>query len=530
MTTPVTTTAADELLRASAADEWALISPSVYESGRIVSDAPWLAGHQARLRYLCAEQAADGGWGIAGFRLVATLSATEALLTAARRRAAVDLAVPHEEVVRAAARGVEALRRWLGGPPEPLPDLVAIELVVPRLVDLVNQHLADHEAEPEPYLPASVRRSVLTPPPGTDPDLLARVRAATAAGRPIPPKLWHSWEILTPGRPRDALVRPVHGSVGCSPAATAAWLGLPPDLGHPCARYLHTVQERGAGTLPVGAPMPYFERSWILNIFAGHGVPHVVPDALLDSLEGSLGEQGAPAGHGLPVDADDTAAVLLALESHGRGRPLDPLLAYFDGERFFTYPEERTASPSANAHALDALAYRAARHPEERGRLSGPIRATARWLVGAQNPDGSWHDKWHGSPYYATATCAKALAAHGGDRARPAVDRAVDWMLATRQGDRWGHGTGTVEETAYAAWTLLLAAGGTDRAGDAGAGHVEDALAAAERTLATGRVTASSPPLWIGKDVYTPVRIVQATCLAALHSLRQRPRGGNGGH
>lgn len=63
---------------------WGSSSPSVYETGRLVSLAPWLTGHGERLRFLLAEQRPDGGWGLPddGYALVPTLSATEALLSA----------------------------------------------------------------------------------------------------------------------------------------------------------------------------------------------------------------------------------------------------------------------------------------------------------------------------------------------------------------------------------------------------------------------------------------------------------------
>lgn len=514
------TAAADRLLEESGADAWAQISPSPYENGRIAAVAPWLDGHPARLRHLCARQAPDGGWGVAGFRLVPTLSATEALLTACARRGPGDVAVPAETMARAAARGIETLRRWLpAGSAEAtrLPDTVAIELVVPRLVTLINEHLARHAADPIPHLGEQAGAGPLRPPRGTDPALLDRLRQATAARHVLPPKLWHAWEILSPGVPRAPEVRPVEGSVGCSPAATAAWVGAPPDPAapDPASRFLDALQRHRGGLLPLGSPMPFFERAWILSVFAGHGVPHTAPPGVLDSLDGALGADGMSAGYGLPVDADDTAVALYALARNGRGRRPDSLMTYHRGDHFCTYADERTASPSANAHAVDALGYWLAAHPEDRERYGPALRGAADWLVDAQDAEGGWTDKWHGSPYYATATCAKALHAYGGPRCRPAVDRAVGWMLATRHADgRWGHGEGTVEETAYAVWTLLLSRE-PERAAAVG-----QALAGARDTLAAGAVSEESTPLWIGKDVYTPVRIVRATVLAARHDLR----------
>ncbi|WP_230415393.1 hypothetical protein [Micromonospora tarapacensis] len=57
------------------------MSSSVYETGRLVADAPWLAGHGRRLAYLLGQQGTDGTWGPrGGYALVPTASAVEALL------------------------------------------------------------------------------------------------------------------------------------------------------------------------------------------------------------------------------------------------------------------------------------------------------------------------------------------------------------------------------------------------------------------------------------------------------------------
>jgi hypothetical protein len=83
----------------------------------------------------------------------------------------------------------------------------------------------------------------------------------------------------------------------------------------------------------------------------------------------------------------------------------------------FCYPDERTSSASANAHVLETLA----------------------------------SDKWHASSYYATVCCAKALVVYGGPHAHSALSRAAAWTRDTRHASgRWGHDTGTLEETAYA--------------------------------------------------------------------------------
>lgn len=530
---------AQVLLEESEADPWAQISPSVYENARVVTVAPWLGGAGRRLRYLCEEQAADGGWGVAGFRLVPTLSAVEALLTAWARGEAADGAGA-DRVRRAAVRGIETLHTWLTGgqgseEAEQLPDTVAIEVVIPGLIAQINDHLIRHRTTRPPGLPERLVSLTLPLPRGTDDSILVALRTATAAGRTLPPKLWHAWEILAPGRPFAQEVQPVNGSVSCSPAATAAWLagsptGPDPAGGGPTAppavatqearaalRFLDDLQRHRGGLLPLGAPMPNFERAWVLASLATHDVPHQASESLLDRLEAVCLEEGMAAGFGLPPDADDTAVGLYALVRHGRRHRPDSLLHYYNEGHFCTYPDERTASPSANAHALEALGFWTQRYPDDLPRFGAAAVGSADWLLSVQNADGSWTDKWNGSPYYATASCAQALAAYAGEAARPAVERAVSWVLNTRHpGDRWGHGTGTIEETAYAVWILRLSR-------DPHRGQqVDEALEAARRTLARGEITEDSTPLWIGKDVYTPVRIARAACLSATHDLKTR--------
>lgn len=514
----------DHLLRESDRDDLALITPSVYETARLVSVGPWFDGHAARVRYLCAEQAIDGGWGVAGFRLVPTLSATECLLTVCERKSSADLEVPVTEVASAASRGLGLLRNWpaptAAGSGE-LPDTVAIELIVPRLITLINERLAGHERSPLAGLPGELGGLRLRTPDGTVPDLLDQLRQRTATGKAIPGKLWHTWETLYSGRRQPSEVPLVAGSVSCSPAATAAWLGAPAEEGHPATVFVNELQGRWGGPVPVATPMPYFERSWILAMLGKHGLPHTVPAGMLAGLGTALTEHGIGAGPGLAPDADDTAVVLYALGLNGVDRAPDSLMLSFDADHFLCYPEERTPSPTTNAHAIEALACRLASYPEESPRYGPAMQKAISWLIAAQNGDGSWTDKWHGSPYYATACCAQALAEHGGAQAKPAVERAVRWVIETRHpGGRWGHGQGTVEETAHAALILALSSGAELRPA------AELAIAGAWHVLIEAENSPQDPHLWIGKDMYTPLRIADLTRLVAIYSMTARRSAG----
>lgn len=490
--------AAAVLLADVAADPWGQVARSWYDTGRLVALAPWLPGHPARVDFLCRHQRADGGWGgPEGYALVPTLSATAALLTELRRGG------PAAQLAPVVARGLRALRTWLA--PEtalPVPDTVAVELVVPALLTELSQLLAGPRL---PGLP-SPARSWLRLPAGFDARPLGQARSLFDAGA-LPRKSWACLEVLGPAAVAATGVRPADGCVGCSAAATAAWLGGPD--GDPTAvSFLDRLQARGGGPVPAVTPITYFEIAWVLNSLAPCGLARRVPKALLSRLETGLTAAGAPAAPGLPSDADDTAAVLAALLRCGQVRRPEPLLRFREHGYFACFPGERNPSVSTNAHVLEALALYLERRPDERSAFGAPASQAARWLLAQQRPDGSWWDKWHASGYYATACCVLALARHGTRAARWAIDKAAAWVLDTQRPDgAWGRWEGTVEETAYAVQVLSHA-------------PPDEAVAAAVKRggayLADPPAPAAQPPLWHAKDLYTPVAVVRAARLAGL--------------
>jgi hypothetical protein len=322
-------------------------------------------------------------------------------------------------------------------------------------------------------------------------------------GRSLPATLRHSLEgfgVLAQGMS----LRRFGGAVGCSPAATAAWLGErnPPVEHRESVAYLETLQERHGGLAPVCAPVPVFERAWVVVALASAGVPVDVPRPLLIELENAFGRFGVAAGPGLPTDADDTATALCALCRTGRPRSPDPLWAYLANDHFSSFPGERTSSTTTNAHVLQAFDLCLDHGDEPRHRYLDTIAGLTAWLAEQQQPDGSWTDKWHASPYYATAACATALAPHGG----AAVGRAVAWVLETQRDDgSWGRWSGTAEETAYAVRTLLSTHHGP---------YVRRAAARGCAFLL--KSDHEHPALWHDKDLYAPRRIVRAEVIAAL--------------
>ncbi|EHR49456.1 hypothetical protein SacmaDRAFT_1173 [Saccharomonospora marina XMU15] len=478
------------------ADPTGRFEPSVYETGRLVSLTPALAGHEQRVNFLLAQQKQDGRWGGPDdYHIVPTLSATEALLAEQHRPGA-------DPRVRAAAeRGVRALARRLSRNGS-LPDTVAVEIVVPGLVDDINAHLLRRAAAPLPV------------PDAASAELLATLRAAVAQGHGLPEKLAHSLEVIGEPARGASFVTPVDGRiVGCSPAATAVWLGNDGvrDENHPCVGYLRQVTEPEGG-VPVAAPLALFERSWVLSTLSEAGLSFTAPAGLVASLHSAFGEQGAAGGLGLPADADDTATALYALAKLGSPRSPECLWNYDAGDHFACFPEERTPSTSTNAHVLQAIgASLAAGSAADVDRYRAAAWRVTRWLADTQQLEGHWDDKWHASPYYATVCCATALAAYGTPEGVQAVRRAVDWVMRTQRDDgSWGHWSSTREETAYGVRTLL-------RAGEPGDHEVAAAAARGAAFLLESRGEERHPPLWHDKDLYTPTRIVDTEVFAALY-------------
>lgn len=500
------------------------VSPSVYETGRVVTHAPWLVGHAARLRYLTAAQRSDGGWGGPdGYALAPTLSAVEALLATLRRyEVGAERVVPPDRLLKAADRGLAMLvdRAWGRGTLS-TPDMPAVDLIVPALTTAINGHLARLDAEPLEGLDQWAGRR-LALPSGMDHRRLDAVRALLRGGGQVPTKLLHALEVAADLAAGAQGISPLpFGTIGASPAATAAWLGVaPPGPYDSARRYLEGVARQQRGPVPCAAPITVFERAWALGWLAQAGVPLNVPDALVLSLRAATRPGGTPAGPGLPSDADTTSVALYALGLLGVACEPHSLWAYETESHFCTWQGEDGESVTVNAHVLEAFGqYRAMGGRVAGERYAVGIGKVSRWLCERQLPDGRWLDRWHASPYYATACCALALDRFGaGPAAGAAVDRAVDWVLATQRADgSWGWRNGTAEETAYAMRILLTRFTST-------VDHAVSRAYSYLRSSIRGRsgLRLTDPPQWHDKDLYLPVIIVRSAVLAALHQAQCR--------
>ncbi|GLW97500.1 prenyltransferase/squalene oxidase repeat-containing protein [Microtetraspora sp. NBRC 16547] len=518
--------AADELIAGLMARPWGQASPSVYETGRLVTLAPWLAGHAERVDFLVRTQRPDGTWGAPdGYGLVPTLSATEALLSALLRGDTGSRPETAAGVAGAADRGLRALHGGLGAA-DSLPDMPAQDMIIPALVVAINEHLDALDRTPGAAIETGSRR--LDMPPGMSTDRLAKVRALVASGVDLPEKLVHALEVAGDAASGATAVRPTPiGTVGASPAATAAWLGDRGllDTTDRSVRHLEAVARRHGGPVPVSLPITVFERGWVLSWLARAGIPLDVPPEMLGDLRAAIGPTGTPAGPGLPPDADSTSVALYALAL--LGVPCEPagLWAFEMDTHFCTWPGEDGFSVSVNAHVLDAFGQYAAGRPDDAARYLPYLRKLSALVRDHQRPDGSWDDRWHASPYYATTSCALALGDFGGEETADAVRRAVRWVLSTQRPDgSWGRWEGTAEETAYAMQILLITRRDGEAAGPAdSAAEVTEAAARGYAFLLDAGGQGEDPPLWHDKDLYLPEAIVRAAVLAALHLAQTDP-------
>ena len=357
--------------------------------------------------------------------------------------------------------------------------------------------------------------------------------------------LIHGLEVLQPVLDYTRLrgVQSPQGSYGNSPSATAAVLLYGPCWDEKAATWLRHLARRAfgglAGAMPSSHPADAFEVGWVLYflLLGGkqpEGTSNATHRALLRWLGECLSDRGAGLARlgGLPCDVDDTAVALTVLNRSGFAVPLDSLRHFESGDHYVSYAGERTASTSANAHVLEALLSQE-RHssPDDRDRFLSHRRSAAKlaeYLLGQREENGSWQDKWHLSPYYATLSSVAGLCRLRDTAVAHRLEPTVSWLLDTQHaGGGWGSlGRATAEETAYALLALralhqALPFYQTERAAMAAAQGRRQLFCwlragkPSRATLQPGRQPGPLPALWVDKSVYAPARVVRAATLAA---------------
>jgi squalene-hopene/tetraprenyl-beta-curcumene cyclase len=178
-------------------------------------------------------------------------------------------------------------------------------------------------------------------------------------------------------------------------------------------------------------------------------VDHPDPARLAASLDRATawtaGMRSKDGGWGA-FDADNTRELAYKLPFCDFGAVIDP------------------PSADVTAHVVEMLAARGLAQSEE-------CRRGVRWLLDAQESDGSWFGRWGANFVYGTGAVVPALIAAGLSPDEPRIRRAVRWLESHQGADggwgedmrsyddpAWvGRGTSTPSQTAWALLALLAA-------------------------------------------------------------------------
>jgi halimadienyl-diphosphate synthase len=301
-----------------------------------------------------------------------------------------------------------------------------------------------------------------------------------------------------------------NGSIGTSPAATAAYMIYTGRNETNLMNYLKAcVEKQGDGGAAMMEPLGLFETAWALDhlhIAQVLDKDHPAVKALLDRLWKAWSpEHGISSSEFFPVpDLDDTATAFRLL--HWAGYPVHySVFEYYEGENYFhCYPGEADVSLSVNIRTLAALR-EVAGDPQVDFWIDKILFMLRRYDL--DHP--IWFDKWHVSPYYLLHATVFSLNHYADDLLRP----RIRWALRTQQEKGgWGYyGEATLEETALVLDLLLFWSQYTEAIDD-------EILDRAMRYILQNWDDSPLPALYIGKSLYHPRHIVDATILAALHN------------
>lgn len=437
------------------------------------------------LDWLRTHQLADGSWGAEELsyyhdRLVCTLAAATAL---ARHGDPQD--APRLQRAKVALQTVI--------PPladEAMIETIGYELIVPTLfAEAEKFDLVRREDYPDLEYVHEKRMAKLSKLPG---GIINRYVTLTFSGEMAG---YDGQRLLDIANLQEA-----NGSLGHSPSATAYFaLHVKPNDQF-ALDYLRNVPSIDGG-IPDVHPFDIFEPAWVLwNLSLLSSLDkrlNALCERHLDFIENAWIEGrgvGFAAGY-TPKDGDETAVAFEVLKHYERNVDIDPLLEYEMDDYFRCYALEANPSVSTNIHVLGALR-RAGYTPDD---------PSTQKIIGFLSSAQYWLDKWHSSPYYPTSHAVVACAGY----ADWLVEDAISWILSTQNADgSWGYFMPTAEETAYCLQALAV----WKRNGHA----VDNTVLQRGAEWLTAHADEPYPPLWIGKCLYSPTRVIQSTIFSAL--------------
>lgn len=478
----------------SLGEQGGVISPSIYDTAQALRLYPPTEGVDRTLAWLLDCQQPDGGWGqatVPAERTVPTLAALLALKTYRSAEAA-------EQIAAGVAFLESQSALWQDLHIDLVP--IAAEMIVPCLLDEAEQLGLVIDRKPYTLLYDMRRRK------------LERVAALPLQANTAPT---YSWEAL--GLPFSVDVLDPHTGVGHSPAATVAWLkqarhyqvdeALCAQAEAYLARAHAATQSDIPGLYPVVYPISGFELTYglyalLLTDLLDHPALRPAVQAKMQELEAvMIQENGINFGEGFEPDVDVSSVGAAVLRAAGYESRAQWVLRFARDDHFYTFVYELNPSVFSNAHAIHALTW-----------LDVDCEETEKFLLERQGRTGRWiPDKWHSSW---RATMMEAVVALGPLGHPDALRRAAEALCADQLPDGYWDNAGqdAVLETVYSVLTLLLIhkyASLTPAQ--------RQALAQAQRwLLANYNGTQPLGKLWVGKELYSPVRVDEMYALSTL--------------
>ena len=293
-----------------------------------------------------------------------------------------------------------------------------------------------------------------------------------------------------------------NGSVGVSPSATAYFATYIKKGDEASLNYLRKAMKSDGG-MPNVAPFDVFETAWSLwNLGM---IPDLeVTEKLKPHIDFLSSTWQPQRGVGYAAscsvrDSDDSVITYSALLRFGIQKDLASVLAYEEEDHFRCFDLEVNPSISANMHILNALGQSGV------NQANSSVQKVLRFLQKTKGGNPYWVDKWHSSPYYATAHAIIACSGFS----KELVEDAVQWLLETQNIDgSWGAYLPTAEETAYAIQALWVWNENVTRV-------PKEALKDGARWLEE-HIDDPYPPLWIGKCLYHPSLVIRSAVISAL--------------
>lgn len=458
-----------------------------------LGEIDWNLSSQA-LAWLSDHQLADGSWGAEKpfyyhDRVISTLSAMIALSYRGRR------AYDRTQI----EAGLEALERMTSGATKGLRAdsngaSVGFEMIVPTLV-AEAERLGIIQKQGDRILGRMKR--------------LREQKMAKLAGVQISRHFTPAFSAEMAGFDGQNILdidnlQELNGSVANSPSATAYYAAQVIPGNEPAIEYLNSTAQDGG--VPFATPFDIFERAWVLwNLSLIKSLDNEIEDLFqphLIYLEKAWipGEGVSFSNFYTPKDGDDTSVVFDVLAQHNRTVDIETVFGYEEESYFRCYPLEANSSVSVNIHVLGALkrANLEKSHPS--------VKKIISYLRQSSYKEEYWLDKWNISPYYPTAHAV--LACHEYDN--ELCQNAINWILRTQKADgSWGSAEhSTAEETAYCIQALKF--------WQMHNGKIPKGIISKGIFWLENNFELSYPPLWIGKVLYSPERVVTSAILSAL--------------